>query len=136
MGTAGATGPIGSTGATGTAGAGTIYYVSAGFELDAHAAEYGEALCPASPSGLHVLRGGVLVDDLSDDQVLEEFPSDGTGTHAKGTTAWIATVGNGSATTEDIVVFAICGSGTANATNLALPAGLPQGVKPAHPVSS
>jgi hypothetical protein len=118
-GATGTTGHTGTTGSTGTPGAiPTVYYVSTTSTAAANGSSFAEATCPASPAGLHVLRGGVSVISTALTQI-DEYPSNGTG-GAVGTVAWGTDVVNSDSITHTFTVYAICAlSGTPDTSNFA-----------------
>ena len=60
--------------------------------------------------------GGGAAAIGAENAVVDDNPSDGTGTGTKGTTAWFADVANPDTSSEDFVVFAICSEATTTNT--------------------
>jgi hypothetical protein len=106
-GTTGGQGPTGTTGATGEIG--TLYYISTtDNNNNPDEVDFAEAKCPASPSGLLAVGGGVETLG-ADNQLVDDYPTDGTGSGDAGTTAWGADVANFSdSATESFVVYVVC----------------------------
>jgi hypothetical protein len=125
VGAAGVTGTTGSTGATGATGngVGTLFYVSNTVSVNGNSFGFGEADCATAGAGLVVVGGGEIATGL-DVFMIDQFPSSGTNSGAKGTAAYGAVVFNFSGTSssprssqsENFTVYAICAAASTTDT--------------------
>jgi hypothetical protein len=118
VGITGPTGAAGAIGATGTAGSpgaiANVHYVSKTVSIPAGANDdFEEVTCATAGAGLNAIHGGVTLNDTTDEDLIDAYPTNGNGTGQSGTVAWGVDLQNGDDNNaHTAVIYVICVSPT------------------------